>query len=176
MNLYEVFCPEDFSALFRAWRDCGIEHVGITMGPLELYYHLDIYRSTIDMHAYNAGEVNPGTLEWCESKFTVFRCVYGLMRIHGLRNWAWETANDFQDSDFNLYQEHFKVYGPHMRVLMPKVFEEPFIIENLWSNSYMMLFPQLPPERPHAVYPSGDTTIWVDSFLNMNPTFCPEII
>lgn len=176
MTEFLPFSAEDFNLLFQLWRDCGFHNVGIVMGPLNLDLEVDIYRSTINIHAYDVGQVNPGTLEWYESKYIIFWCVYGLMRMNGLWNGAWETTHEFDQGDPQLYQEHFRAYEPHLRVQLPQMLEDPIIIENMWSYSYMKLYPQNGTSREQYMYPGGETTAWVDNFLNVDPSFCPEIL
>lgn len=146
------------------------------IGPLELSLEVDIFRSSIHIHAYEGGMVRVGTSHWYESKYMIFRCIYGLMRLNGLRNLAWESTNVFDERDFVLYQEHFGIYEPHLRVQLPETLDDPYIIENMWSYSYMKLYPQLVQHQPPPMYPSGDTTIRVDSYLNMDPEFCPNLL
>lgn len=105
MSQYCGFSEEDFTYVVRIWRQSGIRGAKITMGPLKINLDLNIFRSTIDIVASECDQVNPGSLEWYDSKYMLFRCIYGVMRLNGKSDWEWEIPNEFGGSHLPLYQK-----------------------------------------------------------------------
>lgn len=146
------------------------------MGEFTLIYEYDIYGSVIRFTAAESGQVVVRSLRWYDSKYTVFRCLYGFLRLHGVMNWDWEIPNEYVDFDMYLYHELVNPYRPHLRVKYPALPNHPLCVENLWSNTYMKITPTFHPNRVTPVYPAGDTTSWVDSILNQDPNYNNDII
>lgn len=146
------------------------------MGPFTVTLEADIFNSTILIVVTEAGQVVCGSLRYFDSSYLVFRCVYDLFRMLGVLNWKWEMPNEYVDFDFRLYHELMKPYKPHLRVKYPAQLHHPLCIENLWSNSYMKVYPSFHLTRATAGYPTGETTAWVDSLLNKVPNFNLDII
>lgn len=174
MNIYLPFSAMDFTYLLETWKEHEFNSVRIVMGPLDILLELDIYRSTIHMVPHEISQVTAGTLKWYDSRFMLFRCLYGLIRLHGLSNWEWEIPNEFAYSDLTLYQEQFRLHQPYLRVKYPIGIGDAFIIENLWSYAYMQIYPVLQPHKPTTTYPFGETTMWFDTILQMNPRVGPD--
>lgn len=176
MARYEPFCEQRLSNLALIWMENRLSSIRIMMGPLAIHGEFDIYNSVIRLIATEAGQVVPGSLRWYDSKYLVCRCLYGFLRLHGVMNWDWEMPNEYVDFDLSLFDELVTPYKPHLRAKYPTHLNRPLCVENLWTNSYMKIIPSFHPKRATPVYPAGDTTAWVDSILNQDPSFNSDLI
>lgn len=172
---YEPFSEQRFAEVARQWVDGNLSFVRIVMGPLTVVCESDIFNSIIHIIATESGQVTPRSLRFHGSNYVAFRCIYGQLRQLGVMNWEWEMPNEYYDFDLFLYQEILKPYQPYLRVRYPKQPHHPLCIENLWSSTYMKIFPMFQPSRATAVYPHGSTTAWVDSLLNQEPEFSLDL-
>lgn len=176
MDYFEPYSDLKIIELAGIWIHNRLSSVRIRMGPIHLAYQYDIFNSVIRMIATEAGQVIPGNLRWYDSKYVVFRCLYGFLRLHGVLNWDWEMPNAYVDFDMMLYQE---IVFPHLNYLRVKYPEHPqhsLQVQNMLSNTYMIITPTFHPAVPTPVYPSADTTAWVDSLLNEIPSFNSDIL
>lgn len=135
----------------------------------------DIYNSIIRIHARERGQIVTGSLRWYDSKYIVCRCLYGFLRLHGVTNSEWEMLNEFADFDMYLFHELIAPYKQFLHLKYPTELGQPLILQNMWSNSYMKITPIFSPTRPKPVYPTGETSAWVDSVLNQDPSFNNDI-
>lgn len=175
MDQYEPYSDQRLTELAGIWIHNRLSSVRIRMGPLSLLYQYDIFNSVIRIIATEAGQVMPGSLRWFDSRYVVFRCVYGFLRLHGVLNWDWEMPNEYVDFDMRLYHEIVFHHLNYLRVRYPEHLHEPLVVQNMWSNSYMIITPTFHPTMPTPIYPDGDTTAWVDSILNQLPSFNNDI-
>lgn len=176
MASYEPFCDQMLTNIAVWWMANHLTSVQITIGPLSVYWRFDIYNSTIRIYTYDAGETDAGSSAWYGSEYVVFRCVYWFLRNLGIRNWEWEIQDAFDDFDFILYEETMRPYHPHIRVQYPHEVEHPIYIENLWSETYMLINPRFDRSIGSSDYPCGDSTLWVDSILTKNTRFNMNLV
>lgn len=176
MESFEPYSDQRLTELAGQWINNRLSSVRIVMGPLHIVGEFDIYNSLIRFTATEAGQVIAASLQWYDTRFVVFRCLYGYLRLHGVLNWEWEMPNEYIDFDMLLYHGIVTPYLPHLRVRYPRQLEHSLYVENLWANSYMKIVPTFHPTRSYPVYPSGETTAWVDSVLNSDPEFNNDII
>lgn len=144
-----MFSEQDFLRLTSVWKDHAVDSVRIVMGDLEIMYEIDIFNSFIRFHTTDSMETQVGSVGWFDPKFIVFKCLYGLMRETGIRRWEWEVAADFSSPETTaIIEETFAAYGSHLRVKLPIELEEPYILQDLWSHTFVKIFPIIPPIRP----------------------------
>ena len=105
------------------------------------------------MQESEGGEVRPGSFRWFNLKFFSERCLYGIVRTQGLINWEWELSDDFMAMSGSWYEEMILLYSPFMKMKIQH--GGPFVmcVLNLYTNTYMKLFPIFPPIIPTPVYP-----------------------
>lgn len=171
MATYEPFNDQRVASLAISWVQHGLTSVHIVMGPLTVVVEPDIYNSTIRIVTAEAGQVSPASLRWFDIRYLVFRAIYGLLRMMGMMNWEWELPNGYIAFDLILYQTIVRPFQAHLRVKYPEHINHPLCLENLWSHSYMKLYPNFAQMAATNVYPSGETTTWVDRVLNRGPKF-----
>ena len=169
MASYEPFCDQMLTNIVVWWMTNHLTSMQITMGPLSVVWQFDIYNLTIRIYTNDAGEVDARSIQWYASEYVVFRCVYWFLQNLGLRSWEWEIQNAYDDFDFILCEETMRPYHPHLRVQYPHEIQHPIYIENLWSETYMIIHPSFDQSIGSSVYPCGETTMWVDSILHKTP-------
>lgn len=176
MTTYEQFEDQRLANLAGAWLENGLIDVQIVMGPLSVVGVPDIYSSTIRIITAEVGQVVPGTLNWFDIRYIVFRAIYGFLRMLGLMNWGWELPNEYIDFDIMLYDTIVRPFRPHLRVKYPLLINNPLCVENMWSHSYMKVYPFFYQTTASEIYPSGGTTQWVDRFLHKDPNFNADLV
>ena len=97
--------------------------------------------------------VQPGSFRWFNIRFLPIRCIYGLVRTFGLINWDWELSDDFMTMNGEWYGEIVFIYSPFMRMKVLQTGSPAIIVLDLYSNSYMKLYPIFHPTKPSPVYP-----------------------
>lgn len=175
MEIYEPFCHRRVASIAASWVEGGLRTVRIAIGPIVVMGEYDIFNSIIRVHARERGQVVTGSLRWYDSKYVVCRCIYGFLRLQGITNTEWEIPHEFADFDMYLFHALIRPYKPYLRVKYPTTTGQPLIVQNLWSNSYMKVTPIFRATRPKPVYPSGETSAWVDSVLNQDPSFNNDV-
>lgn len=158
MAVYEPYSEVRLSHLASAWLESGLHSVRIIMGPLIVVCEWDIFISNGRIISTEHGHVDAGSLRWHTSKYIVFKCLYGYLRMQGVHNIEWEMPNEFLDFDYGLYLELVPPYYPFLRVKYPSEINQPLCVENLWSNAYMKIYPTYYTSWFPIGYPSGDTT------------------
>lgn len=173
---YEPYTDQKVSNVAVSWLQNGLSDVHIVMGPLVVSWETDIFSSTIRILTAEAGQVSAASLRLFEQRYIAFRCIYGFLRMLGVICWEWEVTNEYIDFDYVLYQEIIRTYQPNLRVKYPQQVTHPLCVENMLTHSYMKVYPFFYPKQPTTPYPRGDSTAWVDQFLNKNHKFNLDIV
>ena len=99
------------------------------------------------------GIVNCGSPSWYEDCYFVLRCLYGIMRLEGVRCWEWEFHDAYDGLDRSEYEELCHLYAPFLRFTIPEQLHDCMIINKLLLASYMKVFPVVPSVVPQTLNP-----------------------
>lgn len=144
MSVFKVFSCLEFSRFLRTWRDNNVASMRIICGPLAIEAGFDPQEWVLHIDCIERGQVRAGSYRFYDSKYILFRCLYGLFRTEGLHNTEWESADDHDFSFHGIYENIISTYTPYMRVRMSMGEDEGIDVLNFWSHAYLKIKPIYP--------------------------------
>lgn len=149
MEGYLNFNLDLFIHTLQSWMHLNANCVVVSCGFLHVEsYYIEPY-SALNLQTSEGDEAQPGSFRWFHHKFFSVRCLYGIVRNLGLINWEWELSDDFMAMGRQWYEEMILMYTPFMRMKVQHTGSFAICVINLYSNTFMKLYPIFPPPYQH---------------------------